>query len=137
MLVTALLRSRRSAVLLTGSAIALGAVACGQSAQQASTQGAADAPPQRAAPGGTGGRSAPSTADLAVVARKLGVSAERLKAAMQSAMGASGPLGGPPSADTFASLAEELGVSQAKLRQALSSIVPRGPPGGAGPPPAA
>lgn len=136
MLVTALLRSRRSAVLLTGSAIALGAVACGQSAQQTSTQGAADALPQRAAPGGPGGP-APSAADLEAVARELGVSAERLKAAMQEAMGADGPLGGPPSADTFASLAEELGVSQERLRQALSSIVPRGPPGAGTPPPAA
>lgn len=121
-------RFRRVAVFVGAAALA-GGVGAGVAAQGNETPASPAAVSQRAgAPGRPGGM------DLSALADQLGVSTDKLRAAMAAAR----PTAADPSAagaDAMAAaLARELGLPTAKVSAALESVRPQGPPRG-GPPP--
>jgi hypothetical protein len=77
----------------------------------------------------------PSSADLATLAGKLGVSTDKLKAAFAATRPAKPPSKPAAGTDPFATaLAKELGVSADKLKAALDANRPSRPPQGGRPP---
>ena len=114
---------RRVAVFASAAALTGGAVAgCGSEA--ATTNGTT----QQQQPGGQ----PPGGMDFSALATELGVSTEKLQAAMQKNRPQQGeqPSGGSPD-DMAANLAKELGLSEAKVKAALAKVMPQGgPPAG-------
>lgn len=112
---------RRIAAL--GAAAALVFAGCGaESATTTST--ASTGTPQQAGqpPQGAGGM------DLSALAEQLGVTTEKLQAAMQDSRPQAGeqPSGSP--GDMAANLAQELGLSESKVQAALDELMPQGTP---------
>jgi hypothetical protein len=103
-------------VAVFGSVAALGIAGCGgQAATNASSSSSGRPPAGRAAP------------DLSGLAKTLGVSEAKLRAAMEATRPAPGSR---PTSDRSAALAEKLGLSASKVRAAMKGFMPRG-----GPPP--
>jgi hypothetical protein len=100
-------------------ALAAGVIGCGGSAE--SSDQAASATTQQQQPAGAPAQGAP---DLSALAEELGVSTEKLQAAMQEAR----PDQGSSPQDMTAALAEALGVSEDKVAAAMENTRPSGTP---------
>jgi hypothetical protein len=124
-------RRLRHATAAIGAAAVLAVAGCG-TADQASTTAASGtaAAAQTGGPGGT-----LSAASLKTLAAKLGVSATRLKAAMEKSRPDT-TSGQPPTGNPTAALAKELDLSTAKVQAAMKAAgMGRGgaPPNGSAP----
>ena len=74
--------------------------------------------------------------DFSALAEKLGVTTEKLQAAMEFSRPAQGqPPAGDPGQDMAANLAQELGLEESKVQAALDELMPQGGgPAGQAPP---
>ena len=117
---------RRIAVLVSAAALTGGAIAgCGSDAATTST--AAPGTQTEQQPTGQ-----PPQMDLSALAEALGVSEDKLQAAME----ANRPQPGEQPGEKAASLAKALGLSTEKVQAALQDLMPQGgpPQGGQAPP---
>jgi hypothetical protein len=105
--------------LATGAGVAV----AGQGGETATSQAA---PQQRAGAPGGGSRGM----DLSALADELGVTTDKLAAAMDAVRSS----GASPGDSLAAALADELGLPVDKVTAALESIRPQGPAGGMRPP---
>jgi len=124
-------RFRRIAVFGSAAALATG-VGVGVASQGGETASSQAAASQGAGvPGGQGARGG---MDLSALAEKLGVTTDKLQAAMTAARSS---VGAPPQAGgrdaMAAALAKELGLSTDKVAAALEALRPQGAPGGTPP----
>jgi hypothetical protein len=136
-------RFRKVAVFVGAAALATG-VGVGVASQGNETASSQAAPSQLA--GAPGARGAPSGRDLGALAEELGVTTDKLEAAMAAARSSTGGAPQPGDREAMAAaLAKELGLSTDKVSAALESLRPQGapgatppsggtPPGGAAPP---
>jgi hypothetical protein len=131
-------RFRKVAVFGSAAALAT-AVGVGVASQGNDTASSQAAGSQRAGmPGGDGARGG---MDVSALAEKLGVSTDKLQAAMQAVRSTDGAAPQPGGMDTMAAaLAKELGLSTDKVTAALEALrpdgAPRGTPPAGGAPPA-
>jgi hypothetical protein len=130
-------RFRKVAVFGSAAALAT-AVGVGVASQGNDTASSQAAASQNAGmPGGQGARGG---MDVSVLAEKLGVSTDKLQAAMEAARSSAGSAAQPGGMDTMAAaLAKELGLSTDKVTAALEALRPDGappgtPPAGVAPP---
>lgn len=109
---------RRIAAL--GAAAALVLAGCGAESATTTSTAATGTQAQSGRQGGP--------MDLSALAEKLGVSTEKLQAAMQDSRPQAGeqPSGSP--GDMAADLAQELGLSESKVQAALDALMPQGAP---------
>ena len=123
-------RFRKVAVFGSAAAIATG-VGVGVASQGNDTASSQAAGSQRAGmPGGDGG----GGMDMSALAEKLGVSTDKLQAAMQAVRSSDGAAPQPGGMDTMAAaLAKELGLSTDKVTAALEALRPDGAPSGTPP----
>jgi Clp amino terminal domain, pathogenicity island component len=124
-------RFRKVAVFVGAAALATG-VGVGVASQGNGTASSPGASSQLAdAPGARG---APGDRDLSALAEKLGVTTDKLHAAMEAARSSTGGVPQPGDRDAMAAaLAKELGLSTDKVSAALESLRPQGAPGGTPP----
>jgi hypothetical protein len=161
-----MIKPSRKAVAFASLAFATALAGCGSSSNTTASnasQGAGTAQgttPQGTTPGGRGGRGGfGGNMDTAALAKALGVSETKLKAAIAKARpagfgngqrpttppttpqgttpGAGGPGRGAGMTDMFATIAKELGLTTAKVQQAFQAQMPQmgqgGPPNGTPP----
>jgi UDP-N-acetylmuramyl pentapeptide synthase len=116
-----------AAALATG--VGVGVAVASQGNDTASSQAAGS---QRAGmPGGYGARGG---MDVSALAEKLGVSTDKLQAAMQAVRPSAGAAPQPGGLDTMAAaLAKQLGLSTDKVTAALEALRPQGAPPGTPP----
>jgi hypothetical protein len=115
-------RFRKVAVFVGTAALATG-VGVGVASQGGETE-SSQASPGMSRPGGPGGGM-----DVSALAEELGVTTDKLQAALEAAR----PSGGAAPGSMAATLADELGISEAKVEAALEAVRPQGGMGGAPP----
>ena len=121
---------RLAALAGVGGALAVAATGCGDGSGQATAAG--NNAPSQSQGGQQGG---PGMMDTAALAKKLGVSESKLKAALESIRPTSQDSTPPQPGDMAAKLAKALGLSESKVQAALQSVMPQGgPPNGSQPP---
>jgi hypothetical protein len=149
-------RHLRTSVAALGAITAVALAGCGSDSAatvssnlQKQAAGGTGAPGY---PGGPGGfRGGGPGMDLSALAKALGVSQAKLRAAMASARPSGARPSGTPGArpsgtpqpgqrpggggQLAATLAKQLGLSEAKVRKALQSVLPQGGPAQGGQPP--
>jgi hypothetical protein len=124
-------RFRKVAVFVGAAALATG-VGVGVASQGNETAGSQAASSQVA--GAPGARGAPGGRDLSALAEQLGVTTDKLQAAMAAARSSTGGVPQPGDREAMAAaLAKELGLSTDKVSAALESLRPPGAPGGTPP----
>jgi hypothetical protein len=124
-------RFRKVAVFVGAAALATG-VGVGVASQGDETASSQAASPQVA--GAPGARGGPREMDLSALAEQLGVTTDKLQAAMQAARSSTGGAPQPGDREAMAAaLAKELGLSTDKVSAAVESLRPQGAPGGTPP----
>jgi hypothetical protein len=122
---------RLAALAGVGGALAVAATGCGDGSGQATAAGNGTTTQSQ----GTAPQGGPGMMDTAALAKKLGVSESKLKAALDSIKPAQGSTTPPQPDDMAAKLAKALGLSESKVQAALTAVMPQGGPPNGGQPP--